>query len=155
MVNLEFTAGTADAGSAITISAKNGSWPEAILPFTIMCSLINVSARHTVHIKTSKEAIWFSPGNLSEFSPGCMLLGMLLSTGLTSLSSLLYVTQIFSFAPALVIPSIGIILVTVGFSIFSALTRIRITRRQMEYNAGESGMSYSIISGIQKMRLDG
>ncbi len=84
-----------------------------------------------------------------------ILLGMVLNTGLTSLSSLLYVTQIFSFAPTLVIPSLVIIVVTVGFSILSSLTRIRISKRQMENNAMESGMSYSIISGVQKIKLAG
>ncbi len=84
-----------------------------------------------------------------------ILMGMVLSTGLTSLSSLLYVTQIFNFAPALVIPSLIIVLVTVGFSIFSSLMRIRITKRHMELSAKESGMSYSLISGIQKIKLTG
>ena len=84
-----------------------------------------------------------------------ILLGMVLSTGLTSLSSMLYITQIFNFAPALVVPSLVIILVTVGFSFVSSFTRIRISKRQMELDAGESGMSYSIISGVQKIRLAG
>ena len=84
-----------------------------------------------------------------------ILMGMVLSTGLTSLSSLLYVTQIFQFAPALVIPSLIIILVTVGFTVFSSLARIRISKQQMEYSAKESGMSYSIISGVQKIKLSG
>lgn len=38
---------------------------------------------------------------------------MVMTTGLTSLTSLLYVTQIFSFAPKLVVPSLLIVLVTV------------------------------------------
>lgn len=102
----------------------------------------------------------YSPGELksramSVNSLCTILLGMVLNTGLTSLSSLLYVTQIFRFAPTLVIPSLIIITVTVGFSILSSLTRIRISKRQMENNAMESGLSYSIISGVQKIKLAG
>ena len=84
-----------------------------------------------------------------------MLLGTLMSTGLTSLMSLLYIPQIFRFAPALVVPSLGIILVTVGFSAVSSLVQVRLTRQLMEQEARESGMSYSMIAGIQKIKLAG
>ncbi len=84
-----------------------------------------------------------------------ILMGMALSTGLTSLTSLLYVTQIASFAPTLVLPSLIIVLVTVGFSVFTALARIRVSKRQMECSAKESGMSYSLITGVQKIKLAG
>ena len=84
-----------------------------------------------------------------------MLMSMVMSTGLTSLASLLYIGQIFRFAPALVIPSLVIVLVTVVFSIVSTLMQIRINRRQMEHAAKESGMSYSLITGVQKIKLSG
>ena len=84
-----------------------------------------------------------------------ILMGMALSTGLTSLTSLLYVTQIASFAPTLVLPSLIIVLVTVGFSVFTALARISVSKRQMEFSAKESGMSYSLITGVQKIKLAG
>ena len=84
-----------------------------------------------------------------------MLLGTLMSTGLTSLMSLLYIPQIFRFAPALTVPSLLIILVTVGFSAVSSLVQIRLTRQLMEQEAKESGMSYSMIAGIQKIKLAG
>ena len=83
------------------------------------------------------------------------LLGTLMSTGLTSLMSLLYIPQIFRFAPALTVPSLLIILVTVGFSAVSSLVQIRLTRQLMEQEAKESGMSYSMIAGIQKIKLAG
>jgi len=84
-----------------------------------------------------------------------MLLSLFVGTGLTSLSSLLYITQIFSFAPALVVPSLLIILVTVAFSIVSSVVQIKITKKQMEHAARESGMSYAMISGVQKIKLAG
>ncbi|MBR4320456.1 MAG: ATP-binding cassette domain-containing protein, partial [Oscillospiraceae bacterium] len=59
------------------------------------------------------------------------------------------------FAPALVIPSFIIILTTVIFSTISSVVQIQISKKQMELNAKESGMTYSMISGIQKIKLAG
>lgn len=84
-----------------------------------------------------------------------MLMNLLLSTGLTSLTSLVYVTQIFRFAPALVVPSLLIILATVVMTIVSTLLQIRINKARLEYSAQESGMTYSLITGVQKIRLAG
>ncbi|MBQ9613396.1 MAG: NHLP family bacteriocin export ABC transporter permease/ATPase subunit, partial [Lachnospiraceae bacterium] len=84
-----------------------------------------------------------------------LLLGMVMTAGLTSISSLLYVAQIFQFAPVLVVPSLLIILVTIGFSVLTTLVQIRINKKQMELSAKESGMSYAMITGIQKVRLAG
>ncbi len=84
-----------------------------------------------------------------------LLLGNVFSTGLTSLVSLLYVTQIFRFAPALVVPAIAVILTSVFFSIISALTQVKISKSVMEKGAEEAGLSYALISGIQKIKLAG
>ncbi|MBP3758994.1 MAG: NHLP bacteriocin export ABC transporter permease/ATPase subunit [Firmicutes bacterium] len=102
----------------------------------------------------------YSPGELKSRSMAVnqlcsMLLSIVMSTSLTSLMSLLYVTQIFRFAPALVIPSLIIVAVTVGFSAITTLMQIGINRRAMEISARESGLSYSLISGIQKIKLAG
>ncbi len=84
-----------------------------------------------------------------------MLVSSALNTGLTSLFSLLYITQIFAFAPALVVPALTIILVTLTFTICTTLYQARVARRQMELSAQESGMSYALITGIQKIKLSG
>ncbi len=102
----------------------------------------------------------YSPGELKSRSLSVnqlcsTLMSMVMSTGLTSITSLIYVGQIFRFAPALVIPSLVIIAVTVGFSIVSTLTQIRLNRKHMEHSAKESGLSYSLITGVQKIKLSG
>ncbi len=84
-----------------------------------------------------------------------MLVSAALNTGLTSLFSLLYITQIFAFAPALVGPALAIILTTLAFTIATTLYQARIARKQMELSAQESGMSYALITGIQKIKLSG
>lgn len=84
-----------------------------------------------------------------------MLVSTILSTGLTSIFSLVYISQIFVYAPALVVPSLIITLVTVVFSLLSALVQMNISKRQMELSTKESGMSYALISGVQKIKLSG
>ena len=88
-------------------------------------------------------------------SLGNTLTNMLVSTGLTSLFSLAYIFQIFRFAPVLVVPSVIIIILNVGFSVVSSLLDIKISRERMEAATAESGMTYSLISGIQKIKLAG
>lgn len=84
-----------------------------------------------------------------------MILNNIFSVSLSSLMSLLYISQIFSFAPSLVWPSILIILSTVILSAAASLVQIGITRKQMKLAAEESGMSYAILNGVQKIRLSG
>ncbi|MBE6864621.1 MAG: NHLP bacteriocin export ABC transporter permease/ATPase subunit [Ruminococcus flavefaciens] len=84
-----------------------------------------------------------------------LILGIVVGTGLSSLTSLLYITQIFSFAPALVVPSLLIILTTVIFTTVTSIVQIRISKKYMEFSAKEAGMSYAMISGVQKIKLAG
>ena len=84
-----------------------------------------------------------------------LILGIVVGTGLSSLTSLLYITQIFSFAPVLVVPSLLIILTTVIFTTVSSVVQIRLSKRQMELGARESGVTYAMISGVQKIKLSG
>ena len=84
-----------------------------------------------------------------------MLVSTVLSTGFTSLFSLIYISQIFAYAPALVAPALVIILATVVLSLLSSLIQMKVSARQMELSGKESGMTYALISGIQKIKLAG
>lgn len=84
-----------------------------------------------------------------------MLVSSVFSSGLTSIFSLIYITQIFLFAPALTVPAITVIIVTVIFSVISSLIQTRILQGQMELASKESGMTYALITGIQKIKLSG
>ena len=84
-----------------------------------------------------------------------MLVSTVLSTGLTSVFSLIYISQIFAYAPALVVPALVITLVTVLFSVVMSLVRMKQNAELMELSSKESGMTYSLITGIQKIRLAG
>ena len=84
-----------------------------------------------------------------------MLVSAVLNTGLTSLFSLLYISQIFVYAPVLVVPALSITLVTLVFTLVTTFSQMRLTRQQMEFASKESGMSYALITGIQKIKLSG
>ncbi len=84
-----------------------------------------------------------------------MLVSAALTTGLTSVFSLVYISQIFVYAPALVMPSLLITLVTVAFSIMSTIAQMKVSKKKMELSSKESGMSYALISGVQKIKFSG
>ena len=102
----------------------------------------------------------YSAGELSNrlgyvSSLANQLVDMVLSTGLTSVFSLAYLVQIIHYTPALLVPSLVVTSLTIAITIVSVLMQTGISERQMLLNAKESGISYSLISGIQKIRLAG
>lgn len=95
--------------------------------------------------------------NRSQYINGLcdQIFSMFLSTGLTSLFSLIYVAQIFIYAPALVAPALIITLLTLAVTTVQVLSQMDINKQRMLMASKESGMSYQLISGIQKIRLSG
>ncbi len=84
-----------------------------------------------------------------------MLSNSVFTAGITSLFSLAYITQMAYYGPGLVVPGVLVILLTVVISVITIFAQISIARRKMEASAKESGVSYALISGIQKIRLAG
>ena len=83
------------------------------------------------------------------------LVSVILNSGLTSLLSLVYITQIFRYAPALLIPALLVITAAVLFTVISSFLQMRLMKKQMLIDSKENGMSYALISGIQKIKLTG
>ena len=84
-----------------------------------------------------------------------LILGNVFSAGLGAVMSLLYITQIFHYAPALVGPALLILLASIVVSVITALTQVRVSRQIMEKSAQENGLSFALISGVQKIKLAG
>lgn len=78
-----------------------------------------------------------------------------LTTGLSGVFSLAYLGQISAYAPALVIPALAVIAVTTVFSIVSGIMQASILKKEMDVATKENGMSYALITGIQKVKLAG
>ena len=84
-----------------------------------------------------------------------LLLRSVFSTGITSVVSLLYITQIFRYAPALVAPALMVLLLTVVLSIVVTIMQMKISRKAMETGAKNNGLSFAMINGVQKIKLAG
>ena len=144
--------------SARLISSINGLMQNRLLTKTSL----GVQAAMMMRLMSLPAGFFrkYSPGELKTRSLAVnqfcgLLLGIVMNTGLTALCSLLYIGQIFRFAPALALPALGMVLLTVALSLLTLLARIRINRQQLDLSAKESGMSYSLITGVQKIKLAG
>ena len=78
-----------------------------------------------------------------------------IALGLSSVFSLVYIAQIFTYAPALVVPALCVTVLTFGHSLLDTVLRVRHRRLAMEASAKKNGLTYGLISGIQKIRLTG
>ena len=123
---------------------------------------INVSAATMMRILSMPASFFkdYSAGELNQYisymdSLCSTIVDSLFSTAITGVFSLVYLTQIFAFAPSLVWPSLIVTLLTLGVSMLSAMVQMRIDAEKMVYTAKERGFVYSLISGIQKIRLSG
>ena len=76
-------------------------------------------------------------------------------TLLTSLFSLAYFTQIGSLTPALLVPALAIIAASLTLDVIVTLTSIKNHRLSLEAGADLAGLTYSLLSGIQKVKLTG
>ena len=84
-----------------------------------------------------------------------LIVSQIMSLSLSSILSILFVAQIASFAPSLIVPSILIILLTVGLGLIVSFIQIKRSETIMNLTAKESGMVYATVNGIQKIRLSG
>lgn len=84
-----------------------------------------------------------------------MLQQIVLTTALSSLFSLVYIGQIFVLAPALMLPALGVVLVTAALDLVTVLAQMRVTRRMLQNDAEVSGWMYALLSGVQKVKVAG
>ena len=69
--------------------------------------------------------------------------------------SFAYLFQLVSFAPVLIAPVVLILIVTTAFSLLTSLVQMKYQKKQLELSSKESGVTYEMINGIQKIRLSG
>ncbi|MBR4502496.1 MAG: ATP-binding cassette domain-containing protein [Clostridia bacterium] len=123
---------------------------------------VNVSAATMMRMLSLPATFFrkYSAGELNQYigymSSLCStIVDSLFSTAVTGVFSLVYITQIFAFAPSLVAPSLTVTVITLIVSLLSALTQMRINKEKMVHYAKERGLVFSLITGIQKIRLSG
>ena len=134
----------------------------------MMMSRINTKASVSMDAAMMMRIMQMPPSFFRQYSSGelatryssmkqfCdLILGNIFATGISAVLSMLYITQIFHYARPLVGVSLLIILAGVIFSLLSGWIQMRVSRELMEKNSKESGLSFALITGIQKIRLAG
>ena len=123
---------------------------------------VNVSAATMMRILSLPASFFkdYSAGELNQYvsymdSLCTTIVDSVFSTAVTGIFSLVYLTQIFAYAPSLVWPSLIVTILTLAVSLLSAKVQMRIDKEKMVYTAQERGLVYSLITGIQKIRLSG
>ena len=84
-----------------------------------------------------------------------IMIQIIFGAGLSGLFSFIYIGQIAAVAPALVLPAILIVATNISLIIINALFSVKIQKKQMKGAAKLSGLVYSLISGVQKIKLSG
>ena len=135
---------------------------------TLLSSRLESRARLGVEASMMMRLLSLPTGFFEQYSAGDLksrfmsvetlckqIMTLATSAGLSSLASLVYVTQIYAYAPSLVVPALLIVLITVTFSVTTSIVGMKVSKRRMEAAATESGAAYALISGIRKIRLAG
>ena len=135
---------------------------------TLLLARISTKTELAVQAASMMRVLSLPAGFFKDYSAGelssraqhinslcSMLVSTALSTGLTSVFSLVYISQIFAYAPMLVVPALLVIAATVVCSMITMVVRTKSSKKRMEIAAKESGLSYSLISGVQKIKLSG
>ena len=102
----------------------------------------------------------FASGDLASRVSNISLLGMemidlIMSSFITALFSFMYVFQIFAFAPELASPALAAFAIVFVIIILAIILRSRNLKKQLEMQSKESGLSYALITGIEKIKLSG
>ena len=123
---------------------------------------VNVQAASMMRVLSLPPVFFkkYSSGELSQYlsymnSLCTTLVDSIFSTVVTSVFSLIYVTQIFSYARSLVIPSLIVTILTLAISLGANAMQASINKEMMGLSAKERGLTYSLIGGIEKIRLSG
>lgn len=135
---------------------------------SMMSMRITTRLSFTVEAATIMRILSLPPSFFKDFSAGelssrsghitnlcSQIVDMVLNTGLTTIFSLSYISQVFLYAPDLVVPALLVTLATLVISVISFLVQIGVTRKAMLASSKESGLTYQLISGIQKIKLAG
>jgi len=74
---------------------------------------------------------------------------------ISSVMSLVYLFQLAGFAPVLILPVVLILVASTLFTVIVSVVRKGHMTKQLELSSKESGVTYEMINGIQKIRLSG
>ena len=123
---------------------------------------INVQAASMMRVLSLPAGFFksYNSGELSQYlsymnSLCTTLVDAIFSTAVTGVFSLVYIVQISNYAKSLVIPSLIVTVLTLALSLAANAVQAEINKEQMDLAARERGLTYALMSGIEKIRLSG
>ncbi len=134
------------------------------LVLTRLRDKINLSVQSAAMARIfSLPAAFFKDFTAGELSTRAMSINQLcsmlsdtvLTTGLSVLFSFVYIFQMGSFAPTLVIPGLLVIITMCVFTILTGLWQQKLSKKQMKLSAKMSGLVFGLFNGLQKVKLAG
>ncbi len=84
-----------------------------------------------------------------------MIVSAIMSTGLTAAFSFLYIFQLYSFAPTLVLPGMAVIVITIIYSVFITFYRQSINKKRLKASPKLQSLVYALFGGIEKIKVTG
>ena len=102
----------------------------------------------------------YSSGELAKrvnhISNACyLILSIVFDSAITALFSFIYVGQVSAFAPCLLVPSLIFTILGLVCTVSIGVIQVKRTRKVYADEAKENGLSYSMITGIQKIKSTG
>ena len=83
------------------------------------------------------------------------LVNAVMTTTLTAVFSLIYIGQIFAYAPALALPALAVVSASLILSMLASIAQFKHSRKTMEQKARESGLVFALIRGVPKLKMSG
>lgn len=134
----------------------------------MLLSRINIKLNLHVQAAVMMRVLSLPAGFFKEYSAGELnqyltymnslcdqLVNSVFSIGITGVFSLVYLTQIFTYAKSLVVPSLFITISTIFIGMAASIMQVSINEESMRLSAKEKGLTFALIDGIQKIRLSG
>ena len=116
-----------------------------------MMKVLNLPTSFFKKYNTGELSVRFASVN----SLTTMIISGVFMTLVSVVMSLAYLFQLIGFASVLIPVVIVILIVTSGFSIMISLIQKKYTTQSLALSSKESGVTYEMINGIQKIRLSG
>ena len=121
---------------------------------------IQAAVMHRILTLPAKFFRDYSSGELTQRSTYIrslcsILINTIATVSFTSLFSLIYVGEIYSFTPSLANPALIITLISAIFTLVATYAQMKITKKRMILASKTTGMTYAMITGIQKIKLAG
>lgn len=84
-----------------------------------------------------------------------MTINAIISTSLTTLFSLLYIPQMYQFAPSLVAPCITVLMISIAYTAFMTFYQQKIYKKKLKLSPKLDSLTFALFGGMQKIKVSG